>query len=405
MESLSWTDFQKPEHQTLFRHLCSISNIDWDIIPIGQSIRDSGLSVAIGGAEYLLEILNSDYGTARVGYFIKEVKKTSLDLQRKALIARQAVSKIDHAVFVSELNKISAEIEKLDANPCSIALRVFERIESNINNPNQTLTTPWRRLDSLSQYTMAGTVCLLCGNVGAAKSFMALQIASHLLEQGIKFSVFELEDTSDFHIMRSVAQRLRMSGLTSPEWCRANPDHARMAHSEIDFVNAIGVAMTDSPDVLPTLDKLSLWAENKAAEGSRLLIIDPVSLAKKTSERIWKEDEKFVDEIKKIAAKHAISIILVTHPIKQCTFPDVSQLSGGVVYSRACHTILWLQNHEPLTSEILTDCGTDSVDHTRTLHILKARNGCGQGKRLAFELDKESLCLKEIGVIVKKAKK
>ena len=42
--------------------------------------------------------------------------------------------------------------------------------------------------------------------------------------------------------------------------------------------------------------------------------------------------------------------------------------------------------------------------HNRTLHILKARNGRGQGCKIAFNFDPNSLLLDEYGLIVKKKK-
>jgi hypothetical protein len=41
------------------------------------------------------------------------------------------------------------------------------------------------------------------------------------------------------------------------------------------------------------------------------------------------------------------------------------------------------------------------MGHNRTLHILKSRNGTGQGKKLAFEFCGNSLTLKELGLIKK----
>ena len=405
-EMVNWDDFSKTENQTIFRCLCSLNTEEWNVVSIGRHISAEGFGRAIGGSNYLLEIATADFTTASVHFWAKTVKKESLERQREKLIKNQnSVNGIDETLFISELSRIKAEIERLDESQDSISLRVLERIENNINNPMQTIKTPWNRLDVLSQYTMAGTVCLFCGNAGASKSFMVLQLCSNLLEQGIKFSIFELEDTSDFHIIRALAQRHSLAGLTSPDWCKMNPEIARQAYMDVDFVNALGASMSDSPDKCPTLEGLASWAEARASDGARFIIIDPVSLAKKINDRIYKEDENFVDSIKKTAARHNSTMLLVTHPVKGCSAPDMGQIAGGAVYSRACHTVLWLQNHDVMSSDVLTSCGTDPVDHNRTLHLLKSRNGAGQGKRLAFDLDKDSLTLKEYGVIVKKPKK
>lgn len=400
---VGWNDFVKPEHKTIFKCLEAAKIDDWNIISTGRAIKEMGFGKVVGGSAYLLELANSHYSTANVIFWSKVVRKGALERQKEELYQNRTT--LSDSDFISKLTKIADEIKRLDSKQDSIALRVCERVEANINNATQTIKTDWHRIDTLSMHTLAGTICLFCGNVGAAKSFMTLQFCRSLMRQNIKFAILELEETSDFHILRALAQHRSMAGLTDPEWCKENPDAAREAYQDTDFVNAIGAAMEDAPEVLPTLDQCALWVERKATEGCRVVIVDPISLAKRKTDRTWKEDEELVDSVKKTALRHNITVILVTHPVKQCSFPDVSQLSGGVVYSRACQTVLWLQHHEPITSEILTPCGTDQADHTRTMHILKARNGAGQGKKIAMELNKETLTLSEIGVIVKKAKK
>ncbi len=117
---------------------------------------------------------------------------------------------------------------------------------------------------------------------------------------------------------------------------------------------------------------------------------------------MWEEDNAFLHDIKRTATDHCCSVVLVTHPIKAVSSPDVAQLAGGAAYSRFAQTILWLKSHPDKTSQVRTDCGTAEIEHNRTLHLLKARNGRGQDVRLAFNFRGESLTLREEGIIVKK---
>jgi len=63
--------------------------------------------------------------------------------------------------------------------------------------------------------------------------------------------------------------------------------------------------------------------------------------------------------------------------------------------------VLWLESHSDRSGKIKTACGTTESAYNRTLHILKARNGKGQGLRLAFEFDSKTLTLQELGLIIK----
>lgn len=407
-EIIAFSDFQKPEHSTFFKALLDVpQGVSWDVISVGQDIRDrQKVGKAIGGAAYLLEIVQSDYTSANIVFHCRKLKELSLIRQKKTLFNAQAQSPAEDEFFQAELQKISAELEKLKSINCdSIALKVCDLIEAGIEGKRQVVSTPWRRIDDLSAFLMAGTVALFCGNVGAAKSFMILQLCVHLVGLGVKFAIWELEETTEYHVLRALAQFTGIASLTNPGWCQLNPEAARASYMEnVDFINAIGNSMTDSPDTQPTLNQIALWIERKAHEGCRVVIIDPVSLAAHTQKEVWQEDNSFVDAVKKTAARYGCTVVLVTHPVKTVSMPDVSQLSGGVAFSRACQTVLWLQSHEPQSSAILTDCGSTEIEHARTLHILKSRNSGGQGKRLAFELVKENLTLREGGVLCKRTK-
>jgi hypothetical protein len=82
----------------------------------------------------------------------------------------------------------------------------------------------------------------------------------------------------------------------------------------------------------------------------------------------------------------------------------MTQLAGGAGYSRFSQSILWLESHNEKKSKIKTTLGTIEMDHNRTLHILKARNGKGQGVRIACNFESESLTVTELGITIKNEK-
>ena len=108
-----------------------------------------------------------------------------------------------------------------------------------------------------------------------------------------------------------------------------------------------------------------------------------------------------MQQVKRAATEYDCSIILVTHPIKDYDCPDMNKLAGSAAFARFAQTILWLEIHDKKVHEVKTACGTIETEHNRTLHILKARNGKGQGMRLAYSLDPQSITFREHGVIVK----
>ncbi len=301
----------------------------------------------------------------------------------------------------------SAIMEALGkARPRGVASGLNRLIEDTISGKRQAIQWPWSSIGGLTKALLQETVTVICGGVGASKSFMLLQSGAYWHRQGIKTAIYELEESRAFHLSRCLAQLSSCSDMTDPDFIRDNPEQARALFSEHEaFLDSFGACVYASPDTQPTLDQLAKWVQARAKAGCRIVAIDPVTAAAHTSRASWEEDGAFLHTIKRCAVEYGCSIVLVTHPVKAVSFADVTQLSGGAAYSRFAQTILWLESHDDKTSSVRTPCGTTDVEHNRTLHILKARNGKGQGAKLAYSFESESLTLKEIGIILRKQNK
>jgi hypothetical protein len=318
--------------------------------------------------------------------------------------------KEDVVDFIAQCKVVGLDVRtKLDdilqaAKPKGISASVSDRIENIIAGKYVAIPWPQPRLSSLTNSLSPGTVTLVCGSPGASKSFMLLQALAHWLQNNIRACVFELEEDKEYHLQRSLAQLSGKADITSPDWVRQNPELARQTFSEhAETLETIGRALYDCPDTQQTLEQLSQWAADRAKAGYRIIAIDPITAAAQV-QKPWIEDNAFLQRIKRIATDSGCSFVLVTHPSKTVSLPDMNQLAGSAAYSRFAQSIFWLQSHEPKTSNVKMDCGTTEASHNRTLHILKARNGKGQGVSLACEFDSETLRLDELGVLVKKTK-
>ena len=328
---------------------------------------------------------------------ISVIEPSSLDLQEKE----------DCCNYIEQLKTIEADVQSelyrvlQQAKPKGVAAGVSQRIEDIIHGKFNVVSLPWQSLSSLTNAIMPGTVTLICGSPGASKSFMLLQSVTHWKENNIKACIYELEEDKEFHLMRTLAQKTGISEITNFDWIKNNPETARQAQKEyVNFLEIIGRCIWVCPDNQPTLDQLAQWSEKRAETGFRVICLDPVTAAAQTS-KPWIEDNAFLQRIKRAATSFGCSFVLVTHPAKTMSLPDMNQLAGSAAYSRFAQSIFWLQNHEPKNSKVKSSCGTTELEHNRTLHILKARNGKGQGLSLACEFDSKTLTLKEHGIIVK----
>lgn len=316
--------------------------------------------------------------------FIKQLETLHID---KAQI---------QAAILETLNK---------ARPKGIAEGVNVLIEDTIAGRRLAVKWTWSCIGGLTKALLPGTVTILCGGVGASKSFMLLESGAYWHRQGIKLAIHELEESREFHLSRCLAQLSGNSEITDPDWIKDNPEQARQLFADHKaFLDTFGACIYASPDAQPTLTQLAEWVRARAKAHCRIIAIDPVTAAAHKGRSVWEEDNAFLHDIKRSADDYHCSIILVTHPIKAVSCADITQLAGGAAYQRFAQTILWLESHEIKTNKVKFDCGTSEAEHNRTLHILKARNGKGQGIKLACNFESESLTLKEIGLIVKRKK-
>lgn len=299
----------------------------------------------------------------------------------------------------------AAILEALNsAKPRGIACGVSELIEDTIAGRREAVKWPWSCIGGLTKALQPGTVTIICGNVGASKSFMLLEAGAYWHENDFKTAIYQLEEDRDFHLLRCLAQKSGTATVTDPDWIKDNPEQSRKLFAEnAAFLEGFGACIYASPDTQPTLEQLAEWTKVRA-KACRIIAIDPITMAAHKGRSVWEEDNAFLHDIQRTAVDYRRSIVLITHPIKAVSFPDITQLAGGAAYQRFAQTVLWLESHAHKTSQVKTVCGTAEVEHNRTVHLLKARNGKGQGVKLALNFSSDSLTLQEEGIIVKKSK-
>lgn len=334
---------------------------------------------------------------------ISIVDPAQLDLAEKEDV-------VDFVEQLKVLGKTDAEITSAiesaikSAKPVSVSNQVRQRIADISAGRYYAVSLPWDLTYNITKALLPNTVTKFVGNSGATKSFAMLQLFSHFMKSGIKSALFEIEEDLTYHLTRALAQKTGQGWLTDADLVKDRAGEAdRLAQDNAGYIEDMGRVLYSMPTESVTLDLLADWISEQARRGCRVIGVDPVTAAARTGDA-WKADEKFLSAVKKTATNFRCSVILVSHPIKSVSFPDMSQIAGGAAYNRFCQTILWLEMHDEKTSQVKTCCGTDEIEHNRTLYCLKARNGKGGGYKLAFDFDSESLTLRELGLIVKAKK-
>jgi hypothetical protein len=290
------------------------------------------------------------------------------------------------------------------ARPLSASAELHQRIEDAIAGKFASVPWPWPALSRLTKATVPGTVTLVCGDPGAAKSFLLLQSAIHWTAEGVKVAAYELEEDRAFWLSRALAMLAGCSDVTDPDWVRHNGPDVRDIYAtrkaELDaFARRLAVAGDKQLDHAGLL----AWIRQQAEGGARILIVDPVT-ALASTDRPWADDLRLMMEAKAIAGRHGASLMLVTHPRvrRGKGGSPLDDLAGGAAYARFAQTVLWVGSHpHGKHCRWLSSAGAMNGTANRTVKIAKARNAAGGGLEVAFNFDGKTLRFDELGVVTK----
>jgi hypothetical protein len=264
---------------------------------------------------------------------------------------------------------------------------------------------PWGMLSNRTQALLPGSLTVWAGNPGNSKSLMVLQAMASWFDQGVKCSTLLIEDGVRFHLRRAQAQLCGISGLTLPDWIKGHPAEARAALDQAgEWLGRFARCLHEMPRrTRATVDYVVNWTRNAAASGSRIIVLDPVTQID-LGQSFFDGDRRLVTELKQVAEEYACSVLAISHgrkgaptDLEKITLDD---LAATAAWGRTCHCCVWLALHEETSDEVTTSSGRlPNERFNRTMKILKARNGTGHGKRIAFMFDCQTLRTREVGIL------
>jgi hypothetical protein len=257
----------------------------------------------------------------------------------------------------------------------------------------------------LTQAGLPGKSTLIIGNPGSAKSFLAMELGWTLNEVDVPTASLFLEDGQIDYQKRCAAQMLERSEYVDGEWQEANPERAQEMFNSVvgrldtafhEHITCLEAEMWTPANVLD-------WMTDRANEGYRMIILDPVTAMEMTGKQ-WITDQNFVMTAQKITTAAGLSLVMTTHQKSGVKHVGIDGAAGGQAWSRFTHTNVWLRSTEgkgPMLSRVGEVNGQQQViEHKRELYITKARNGPGAWQHIAVDLDPRTLRFNEYGVIL-----
>lgn len=270
-----------------------------------------------------------------------------------------------------------------------VGSELAKRLEDIAQGRWSAVKWPWPILTKITKSLYPGTITMLCGEASASKSMLLLESFLWWHESGIRVALFETEDDRAFHLMRLLAICSGCWDVLEPDWVRANKDkvdflyaqHASRIDSFAEYLSAEPVGTLRYAEALE-------WIKRHCNAKARVIGIDPIT-AVGTGENRHVEDHAFITSAARMVRDAGASLILVTHPRGggRPGGADQDSLAGSRAFSRHTHTVLWLARHGPPKPFMLLDehgLSKGSINCNRTVQVVKARNGPGLGKRVAF---------------------
>ena len=298
--------------------------------------------------------------------------------------------------------------EYANARPRSATTSLADYYEKVINGEIKLLSWSHPRLTNIPRSLRAGACILICGDPGSNKSFFLLAELLYWHAQGIKVSILFLEETKTYYMQRLHAMLTQESRVFDPFWVQRNAEFVRRTLKEhAPLMEELEKCIYCSDEQSVDVDYVIEFIRREFQAGCDIVCVDPIT-SMEYKRNSWEDDKRFMKTTKAIASEHGGCLIYVTHPRGNSKHNiDLESLAGGQAFQRFSTAVWWIEGHndEEHESEIITSNGPISVDHNRTLHMAKVRDGPGHGQAIAYNFDSISLTFKEQGLIKKRKKK
>jgi len=298
--------------------------------------------------------------------------------------------------------EVDCMVEIFDQSPSAHPhLQIKNHLDSIVDGTYCAIKWPWPALAKLSTTLLPGSVVVFAGSPGASKSFAMLQCVSFWTKKLVQCSIMCLEGDLKTHFLRLLAQMMEECEITNLEWVRDHPIEVQSAYEQqCNIFDELGQTIyTASSDDMNYYDVLD-FINDRGYRGDRIVIIDPITAAD-AGEKQWEGDRRVVIGAHKLARKYGMSVIFVSHPVKGHLGPSLDSLAGGTAFQRHVDGVLWLEALESKSVTVAGACGRSETEIDRVMYLLKVKDGPGQGKRIGFRFDVQSLSLAEQGLILK----
>ncbi len=303
LEILQANDFYREAHRKIFTAMIQLyeRNDPVDFITLAEALKKKDELEAVGGLEYLNQLVNSVPTAANISYYAHIIKEKSLLrklIQRATEIINEGYANSgDINEFLDRAERLIFEISEDRVRPSFYTLKdilktSFKTIEK-LYEKRQIITgvpTGFTKLDELTSGLQPSDLIIVAGRPSMGKTTFALNIAQHAaIEAGITVAIFSLEMAKEQLALRMLcseakidAHRLRGGFLSENDWPRLTKAAGKLSEALI-FID-------DSP-AISALEMRAKARRLKAEHNLGLVVVDYLQLMRGRTDSETREQE------------------------------------------------------------------------------------------------------------------
>lgn len=397
--------FYSEANQKLFEAIkrCYDEKVPIDITTVMDELDKKKDLSAIGGIEYLSEVIDSVPTAANLDYYIKIVKdkavmrnliETATDIVTDAY---EEDEDITHLLDTAEKKILNVVKERQTSDFIHIrdAIAIAqENLEKLSQNKEEVTGVPtgFYDLDRVTSGLHAGEMIIIAARPGMGKTAFALNIATNAAQNTKKaVAIFNLEMPAEQLVNRmrsAVGQidsgKIRTGNMSHEDWKRINEANSQLAETNIQIVDDAGI----------TAAEIKAKCRNLAnkEEGLALVIIDYLQLVTSGGKRPESRQQEVSDisrSLKTMAMELKVPVIALAQlsrnaEKRESNQPMLADLRESGSIEQDADMVLFINRSDYYKAKEQLDASKNVV---ADIIIAKHRKGSTGKFQLLFELN------------------
>ena len=397
--------FYSEPNQKIFEAIkrCYDAKVPIDITTVMDELEKKKDLSAIGGIEYLSDVIDSVPTAANLDYYIKIVKdkavmrnliETATDIVTDAY---EEDEDITHLLDTAEKKILNVVKERQTSDFIHIkdAIAIAQENLEKLSQNKEDITgvpTGFYDLDRVTSGLHAGEMIIIAARPGMGKTAFALNIATYAAQQTSKaVAIFNLEMPAEQLVNRmrsSVGQidsgKIRTGNMSHDDWKRINEANSQLAETNIQIVDDAGI----------TAAEIKAKCRNLAnkEEGLALVIIDYLQLVTSGGKRPESRQQEVSDisrSLKTMAMELKVPVIALAQlsrnaEKRESNQPMLADLRESGSIEQDADMVLFINRSDYYKAKEQLDASKNVV---ADIIIAKHRKGSTGKFQLLFELN------------------